>query len=331
MKRRTFIAVLGGATAWPLVARGQQALPVIGVLNMTSQRYGEATYMPPLLKGLAEQGFVVGRDVAIEYRWADDHPERLSELAADLVRHRPSIIVAGGSTLPAQAARAASLTIPIVFTSGEDPVKAGIVQSLNRPGGNTTGVMIYTSELGVKRLALLHELLPAVRSIGVLTDQGASALLDAKAENEELSTAAERLGVVLNLVPIANEDALDGAFAEFARWRAGGVLVHTSSRLYGAWAPTIALLAARYKLPTLYGGRRNAQDDGGLASYGADVAEAYLQAGIYAARILRGEKAGDLPVVRVTRLFLVINLKTAKILDLEIPPTLLARADEVIE
>jgi ABC-type uncharacterized transport system substrate-binding protein len=216
MNRRAFIAVLGGAAAWPLVVRGQQAaMPVIGVLNMTSQRYGEAMYMPPLLKGLAEQGLVIGRNFAMEYRWTEDHPERLPELAADLIRHQPSLIVAGGSTLPARAARAASLTIPIVFTSGDDPVNAGIVQSLNRPGGNTTGAMILTSELGSKRLALFHELLPAVRSIGVLTDP--SLLVDAKAQSEDLNTAAERLGIVLKSLPITNEDVLDGAFAEFAR------------------------------------------------------------------------------------------------------------------
>jgi putative ABC transport system substrate-binding protein len=285
VNRRTFIAALGSAAAWPLVARGQQALPVIGVLNITSQRYGEAMYMPPLLKGLAEQGFVVGRNVAIEYRWANDYPERLPELAADLVRRQTSLIVAGGGTFTARAVRAASLTIPIVFTSGDDPIKAGIVESLNRPGGNTTGATILTSELGSKRLALFHEMLPAVSTIGVLVDS--SMWIDAKAENEELSTAARRLGVVLNSVPIANEDALDSAFAQFARSQVGSVLVHTSSRLFGDWAQRIALLAARYALPTLYGGRQNAQD-GGLASYGADVAEAYHQAGIYAARILHG-------------------------------------------
>jgi putative ABC transport system substrate-binding protein len=329
MKRREFIAALGGAAAWPRVTRAQQqAMPVIGVLNMTSRRYGEAMYMPPLLKGLADQGFVVGRNVAIEHRWADDDPERLPELAADLVQRQTSLIVAGGSTLPARAARAASLIIPIVFTSGDDPVKAGVVQSLNRPGDNTTGAMILTSELGSKRLALFHELLPTVRSIGVLIDPRVN--VDAKAQNEELSTAAERLGIVLNFVQIANEGALDAAFAEFAQSRIGGVLVGTSPRLFGAWASRIASLAAHYGLPALYGLRHNAQNDG-LASYGADVAEAYRQAGIYAARILHGEKAGDLPVVRVTRLELVINLKTAKALGLEIPPQLLARADEVIE
>jgi putative ABC transport system substrate-binding protein len=214
-----------------------------------------------------------------------------------------------------------------VFTGGADPVKAGVVQSLNHPGGNTTGAMLLISELGAKRLALLHELLPGVRSIGVLADPSVPAN---ESQDEELSTAAEQLGIVLNAVPITNEDALDGAFAEFARQRVGGVLVHTSARLQGAWSPRIALLAARYSLPTLYGGRNNAQT-GGLASYGADVGEAYRQAGVYAARILRGEKAGDLPVVRVTRLELVINLKTAQVLGLEIPPMLLARADEVIE
>ena len=220
------------------------------------------------------------------------------------------------------------MIVPIVFTSGDDPIKAGIVQSLNRPGGNTTGAMILTSELGSKRLAVFHELLPAVRSIGVLIDP--RVLVDAKAQNEELSTAAERLGIVLKSVPITNEDALDAVFAEFAQSRIGGVLVGPSPRLFGAWAPRIASLAARYGLPTLYGLRHNAQN-GGLASYGADVAEAYHQAGLYAARILHGEKAGDLPVVRVTRLELVINLRTAKALGLEVPPTLLARADEVIE
>jgi putative ABC transport system substrate-binding protein len=331
MKRREFIAALGGTAAWPVVARAQQqAMPVIGILNMTSQRYGEAMYMPPLLKGLAEQGFVVGRNVAMDYRWADNDPVRLPQLAADLVRRQTSLIVAGGGTLPAQAARAASTTIPIVFTSGYDPVKDGVVQSLNHPGGNTTGVMLLISELGAKRLALLHELLPGVRSIGVLTYSVTdSVLVEAKAETEELSTAAERLNVILNSVPITNEDALDGAFAEFVRSRVGGVL--TSSRFFGAWAPRIALLAARYALPTLFGVRHNAQEDGGLASYGPDVGEAYRQAGIYAARILHGEKAGDLPVVRVNRLELVINLKTAKALGVEIPPQLLARADEVIE
>jgi putative ABC transport system substrate-binding protein len=188
--------------------------------------------------------------------------------------------------------------------------------------------MILTSELGSKRLALLHELLPTVRLIGVLIDPGL--LVDQKAQEEELSTAAERLGVVLRSVPIVNEDDLDDAFAEFARARVGGVLPVTSPRLLGAWFPRIAALAARYSLPTLYGLRQNPQN-GGLASYGPDLAEAYRQAGLYAARILRGDKPGDLPVVRVTNLELVINLKIAKALGLDIPPQLLARADEVIE
>jgi putative ABC transport system substrate-binding protein len=188
--------------------------------------------------------------------------------------------------------------------------------------------MILTSELGSKRLALLHELLPTVRLIGVLIDPGL--LVDQKAQEEELSTAAERLGVVLRSVPIVNEDDLDDAIAEFARARVGGVLPVTSPRLLGAWFPRIAALAARYSLPTLYGLRQNPQN-GGLASYGPDLAEAYRQAGLYAARILRGDKPGDLPVVRVTNLELVINLKIAKALGLDIPPQLLARADEVIE
>ncbi len=191
-----------------------------------------------------------------------------------------------------------------------------------------TGVMILTSELGSKQLALLHELLPVVRLIGVLIDPSIG--VDPKAQDAELNTAAERLGVVLQSVPIMNEDALDGAFAEFARVSVGGVLPTTSPRLFGAWVPRIAALAARYALPTLYGVRQNIQN-GGLASYGPDLAEAYHQAGLYAARILRGEKPADLPVVRVNNLELVINLKTAKALGIEIPPQLLARADEVIE
>jgi putative ABC transport system substrate-binding protein len=322
LTRRDLVVMLSGvAVAWPHVGRAQPVIPVIGVLNSTMSSDGVGL-MAPLLQGLAEQGYVVDRNVAIEYRWADGHYERLPDLAAELVRRPVSVIVAGGGLAPVQAAMAASATLPIVFTSGDDPVKAGIVASLNRPGGNITGVTVLTDQLGSKRLELLHELLPTARDLGVL--------VDANMQPQDLSAAAERLGITLHSLPIWSEDALDAAFAKLMQTGVAGVLLDHSPVFSGAWGPRVVALAANYALPAMHLDRRVVVA-GGLASYGPDFSDAYHQAGLYVARILRGDKPANLPVVQSSKFQFVINLKTAKALGLTIPPTLLATADEVIE
>lgn len=315
--------MLGGAAlVWPLATRAQQpVMPVVGVLNSTASGDG-AALTASLLKGLAEQGYVSGRNLVLEYRWADGHYERLPDLAAELVRLPVSIIVAGGGLAPVQAAMAASATLPIVFTSGDDPVKAGIVASLNRPGGRATGVTVLTDELGPKGLELLHDLVPAARDLGVL--------VDANMRPQDLSSAAGRLRVMLHSVPVKSEDALDAAFAELVRIGVGGLLVDHSPVFTGVWGPRIVSLAAHYALPTVYLDRRVVVA-GGLACYGPDFADAYHQAGLWVGRILRGEKPADLPIVQSNKFELVLNLKTAKALGLTVAPTLLVRADEVIE
>jgi ABC-type uncharacterized transport system substrate-binding protein len=320
MRRRDFITLLGGtAAAWPLMARGQKAMPVVGFLGTTSMA-ATGLSVAAFRQGLKENGYVEGQNVTIEFRWGEAQLDRLQGLAADLVS-RPVAVMFGGGPPAALAAKAATTKIPVVFTSGADPVKIGLVSSLNRPDANVTGVSILFREVEAKRLELLRELVPTARAVGLIFDSITS--------SEEAEIAARRLGLGFHAVPVATEDQLDAAFSSLADHRVDMVLVGSSPRI-GSWHQQIIRLAARTSLPAIYELRQYVTY-GGLISYGASVTDAYRQAGTYVARILKGEKPGDLPVVQPTKFDLVINLKTARALGLTIPPTLLARADEVIE
>jgi putative ABC transport system substrate-binding protein len=330
MRRRDVIALLGGAAAAglarPLAARAQQpALPVVGMLNSGS-RDAYASRNAAFLEGLGETGFVEGRNVAIEHRYADDHYDRLPDLAAELV-HRPvAVLFAAGGGVAPQAAKAATTTIPVVFTGGLDPVKAGLVASLNQPGGNVTGTTFLTNALEAKRLGLLHELVPQARVIGVLLNpKNASA----ETVRIDLNEAARDLKIELRIAPAASEGEFDAAFAGFDRDGVGAVLV-ASDAVFSGNAKSLVALAERHKLPTVYF-VREFPAVGGLMSYGTSFDDAYRLAGGYVGRILKGEKPANLPVVQSSKFETVINLKTAKALGLSIPQTLLATADEVIE
>jgi len=318
MRRREFIAGLGSAAAWPVVARAQQpAMPVVGWLSPQS------AYTIPFLQGLKETGYVEGQNVAIEHR--DNQSDRLPAYLADLVRRRVAVIVAN-SVAAALAAKGATTTIPIVFTGGGDPVASGLVASLNRPGGNLTGSVTLTAELSPKRLQLLHELLPNAALLGVLEDPAAPNTLSTL---PDIQTAARRLGLQLVIVYARTDSDLETAFATFSQQRVGAFLFGNAN-FFNRRTEQLAGLAARYKLPAIYPYREFAVA-GGLMSYGSSIGYAYHQLGIYTGRILKGEKPADMPVEQVTKLELVINLKTAKALGLTIPETLLATADEVIQ
>jgi putative tryptophan/tyrosine transport system substrate-binding protein len=326
MKRREFIAGLGGAAAWPVVAGAQQpAMPVIGSLASFSAKGADA--LIPFYEGLHQIGYVEGRNVAIEYRWAENRMDRLPELANDLVRQNVSVIGAFGGGIPALAAKAATSTIPIVFVCGEDPVKIGLVAGLGRTGANLTGVTFFTIELGPKRLELLRQVVPNASRIAMLVNPS-SANVENKAGAAEIE-AVVRTGEHPIIVEARSEEELEPAFARLSEQRADAVLV-VSDPLFTTRRQQLITLAANHALPTMYPLREFAAD-GGLASYGASVDESARQAGVYAGKILRGAKPSELPVVRPTKVDLTINLKTAKALGLDVPPTLLARADEVIE
>ena len=323
LERREFITLLGGTAAtWPLGAHAQQpALPVVGFLRSTAAA-SAAHLVAAFRQGLNETGFVEGRSVAIEYRWADNQNDRLPALVADMVRRRVAVIVAGGQSA-ANAAKAASHT-PIVFVVGFDPVQNGLVSSLNRPGGNITGISFFSGAgLVAKRLGLLHELVPKASIIAVLLDA------HGEFQPEDVEAAARAIGRQVAIARVAHERDLDAAFAEILKAGAGALLVPGGSLTTGLRRQIVAL-AARHAIPALYT-LREFVDAGGLASYGPSQTDAYRRGGIYAGRILKGEKAGDLPVELPTKYDLVINLATARAIGLEIPPMLLARADEVIE
>jgi len=327
MKRREFITLLGGAAAeWPRAARAQQqSMPVIGFLNARSLR-SDSRLVTAFHQGLGETGYVQGQNVAIEYRWAEGYNDRVPALAAELVRRQVAVIVATGGNIVALAAKAVTSTIPIVFTTGGDPVLMGLVTSLNRPGGNITGISALTGLLGAKRLEILHELVPKAAMIGVVMNPTNP---NAEAYARELQEAARTRGQQIHILNASTEGEIDIALASLVQLRAGAVLIVTDAFFTG-WRDQLVALAARYAIPAIYDENRFAAA-GGLITYGTNFADMYRQAGLYAGRILKGEKPADLPVVQPTKFDLVINLNTAKALGLDIPPTLLARADEVIE
>lgn len=325
MKRREFILGASAVAAWPVAAGAQQpATPVVGFVNAASPG-GSYPPLPAFLKGLAETGFVEGRNVAIEYRWAEGHYERLPALIADLVQHKVSVIAATG-TSAAVAAKTATATIPIVFEMGSDPVELGLVASLSQPGGNLTGVANFTIELASKQLGLLHELVPRTTTIAALFNPnfaGTEKLL------RDAEAAARVLGLQLIVLKAGTEEEIEKVFATMAPQGAGALFVGIDS-FFAARRDRIIALAARNKLPAIYGWR-DFVVSGGLMSYGTDFADAYHQAGIYTGRILRGEKPADIPVQRSTKFELVINFKTAKALGIEVPNSMQLSATEVIE
>jgi putative ABC transport system substrate-binding protein len=327
VRRREFITLLGGAAAaWPLAGRAQQsAMPVIGFLH-TRSREGFMSNVAAFPKALNQAGYVEGRNIAIEYRYADGDYDRLPALAADLVRREVAVLVAGGGEPSALAAKAATSTIPIVFAIGSDPVKAGLVASYNRPGGNITGINILTDALEAKRLGLLHTLLPQATTLGFLTNPR---FASADSQLNDVQQAARALGLKIRVLPVSTEPEIDMAFETIAREQIAALVVGADPFLDLQRNKLIAL-AARLAVPTVYQFREHALA-GGLMSYGIDIVDVYRQVGVYVGRILKGEKPANLPILQPTKFEFVINLKTAKALRLEIPPQLLATADEAIE
>jgi len=325
LHRRKFIAALGGAAAWPLAARAQQrAIPVIGYLNFGSPE-SDAPRLTGLRRGLNQAGYVEGRNFVIEYRWAGNQAGRLPGLAADLVQLQVAVIVAAG-TPPALAAKAATTGIPIVFNVGADPVQLGLVASLNRPGGNVTGFNGINSELGAKQLALLHELVPSAATIGFLENPD-DPIFEITAR--DVLAAAPVIGLKVQILKAGTDREIETAFASVVEARTGALLVG-GDPLFNSRIEQLVGLAVRHAIPTMYSYREFVVA-GGLISYGVSLTETYRQVGLYTGRILKGEKPADLPVEQATKLGLIINLKTAKALGLQVPYKLLALADEIIE
>jgi ABC-type uncharacterized transport system substrate-binding protein len=325
MKRREFITLLGGAAACPLTARAQQPpMPVIGFLETVSVNFG-TRMLAPFWQGLGDAGYVEGQNVAIEYRWAEGRYDRLPELAADLVRRRVNVIVTPST--PASLAATATTELPLVFGVGDDPVKLGLVASLNRPGGNATGINFFLGELAAKRLGLLRELVPAAARIAVLVNP--SDAVRTESNLKDVDAAARASGLQVHIVNASTIAEIDAAFTSLARERVDAMFVVPDS-FFNSRRVQLANLAARFAIPSAFG-QREYCEVGGLMSYGTNLAEARRQIGSYAGRILKGARAADLPVVQATKFELVINLTTARMLGLTVPPSLLATADEVIE
>jgi putative ABC transport system substrate-binding protein len=328
MRRREFITLLGGAAAaWPLAARAQQsAVPVIGLVNAGS-REASASRVAAFRKGLSETGYVEGQNVAVEYHWFSGEYDRLSTLMADLVRRRVAVIATPGGTLAASAAKAATTTIPIVFGVGEDPVKLGLVSSLARPGGNATGTNVFLWEIAAKRLGLLHELVPRAVRVAVLINP--ANVPSAEATLRDLPEAARAIGLQIQILNASTSGEIEAAFATLVRDRADVLFVAADS-FFISRRIQFATLAARHGIPAACSTREEVEA-GGLMSYGTDISDMWRQVGLYAGQVLKGAKPADLPVVQSTKFEFVINLVTARALGLEVPPALLARADEVIE
>lgn len=326
MKRRKFIILLGGVAAWPLVVRAQQpAMPLIGFLHSRAPE-DTPNLTAAFHQGLKETSYVEGQNIGIEYRWAHNKHERLPGLATELVSRGVGLIAAFGGNVSALAAKAATATVPIVFAVGGDPVELGLVASLNRPGGNLTGVSMLVGLLGAKRLELMRELVRQPTTIAVLINPTNPS---ATIYTQDAERAAHAIGQQIQILNASNEREIEAAFVALAPLRAGAVLV-TTDTLFVARREQLVALSARYGVPTIYE-YRDFPAAGGLASYGPSIADVFRQVGIYAGRILKGTRPSDLPVLQPTKFELVINLKTAKALGLDVPPTLLARADEVIE
>jgi putative ABC transport system substrate-binding protein len=326
MRRRDFIWLAGGlAGAWPLRARAQQTIPVVGFLNGASPG-PYAPYLAAFHRGLKESGFIEGRNVAIEYRWAEGHYDRFGELAADLVRRQVAVIAATGNPSGPIAAKMATTTIPIVFSIPDDPLQLGLVASLARPGGNVTGITALVDLLAAKRLELIRDLISTATLIGILINRTNAS---ARAYVKEIQEAANVVGQQIEILDVGSEDEMDTAFATLARLHASALLV-VSDNFFVSRREKLVQLAARYVIPTIYE-NRDFTMAGGLMSYGASLVDVYRQVGVYVGLILKGTKPADLPVLQPTKFELVINVKTARAFGLTIPPSLLARADEVIE
>jgi putative ABC transport system substrate-binding protein len=324
MRRRNFITLVGGAAAWPLAVRAQQTtMPVIGLLRNTPSA-PFAHLVTALRQGLKETGFIEGQNVVIEQRWAEGHDDRLAGMLADLIARKAAVIVA--NNIAALAAKAATKTIPIVFATGSDPVKDGLVASLNRPGGNFTGVSFLSGVLGAKRLELLRQLVPKATTIAALVNLSTPETVE---ERRDIQSAAQAVGQQLAVFEISSGREIEAAFATFVQRGVGGLFTGTGAFTTSNRAQIVAL-AARHAIPAVYP-LREFVSIGGLMSYGTSFSDAYRQAGIYAGRIIKGEKPGDLPVIQSTKFELVINLKTAKTLGLEVSDRMLVAADEVIE
>lgn len=324
MRRREFLGALGGAAAWPVAARAQQSVPAVGFLN-SGAAAAHAGNVTAFRLGLSEAGYVEGRNITIEYRWAEDRYDRLSAMVADLIRRRVAVIAA--TTTPAPpVAKAATSTIPIVFVTGADPVKAGLVTSLNRPSGNVTGITALAEEVGPKRLELLHDVVPTATTVVLLinpTDR------NAETQSRAIEAAARTLGIKIHTLQASTANDLDNVFTAIARLRAGALLI-SADPFFTSHSKELAELTVRHGVPAIFRFREFTLA-GGLMSYGSSLTDVYRLAGVYTGRILKGEKPADLPVQQSTKVELFINLKTAKSLGLTVPAALVARADEVIE
>jgi putative tryptophan/tyrosine transport system substrate-binding protein len=327
MRRREFVLALGGAAAWPVAARAQQGpMPVIGLLSNSSRQLDESLRLTFVRQGLREAGYVEGHNAVSEYRGAEDKYDRLPELTADLLRLRPAVVVTLGGPTVALAAKSATTTVPIVFSVAGDPVRLGLVTSINRPGGNITGSATLTHVVVAKQFEALHETMPLVTACGCLLNPNNP---NTETDSRAAQDAGRSLGLKVQILLARNEPEIETAFATLAQMGAGGLVV-VSDGFFNSRPEQFAALALQYKIPTIYSLREFARA-GGLMSYGTRLSESYQQVGVYAGRILKGERPADLPVIQVTKVELAINLKTAKALGLEVPAMLLGRADEVIE